>query len=57
MEVYFIVGFVSLVNSHTVMNPAVMDLFKVFAGTTLWIGGLAVYMYRRERKLKVALNK
>ncbi len=57
MEAYLIVGFLGLVNSHPVFNPAIIDLFKVFAGTTLWIGGLAVYMYRRERKLKIAVSE
>ncbi len=57
MELYLINGFLSLVNYHPVISPAIVDIFKVFAGTTLWIGGLAIYMYRRERKLKMAVSE
>ena len=57
METYFIFALLTLFNSKPTFNPVYIDLIKVFVGTTLWIGGLAIYMYRRERKLKLALNK
>jgi hypothetical protein len=32
------------------INPAYMDVVKIFAGSIAWIGGLTLYMWQRERR-------
>ena len=34
---------------HTLINPAYLDIVKIFAGAFLWIGGLTAYMWWREK--------
>jgi hypothetical protein len=57
MEIFLISAFISLINSKPEISPAFIDLIKLVAGITIWIGGLAFFMYRREKKLKLALDK
>jgi hypothetical protein len=47
---YFIKAFNFFVN----MDPGYLDLVKIFAGCTGWIGGLTMYMWLRERKKEAA---
>jgi len=37
------------------MDPAYMDLFKIFAGSIGWIGGLTLYMWIREKRKQAKL--
>jgi hypothetical protein len=32
------------------MNPACADILRIFVGTTGWIGGLALFMWLRDKK-------
>lgn len=57
MEQLFISSFVAYFGNLHVDNPALLDLLKMVAGTTLWIGGLVGFLYMRERKLKAAVSK
>jgi hypothetical protein len=41
------VNFASMMGHLT--NPAYMDIIKIFAGSILWIGGLTLFMWWRER--------
>ena len=36
------------------MDPAYMDIVKIFAGSIGWIGGLTLYMWVREKKKEAA---
>jgi len=39
------------------MSPGVADLLRIFIGTTGWIGGLALFMWLRDkRKHRVLLT-
>lgn len=35
------------------MNPALFDVAKMLVGSTAWIGGLAAFMWMRERRKQV----
>ncbi len=35
--------------SFSGINPAVIEIFKILIVSTGWIGGLAFYMWRREK--------
>jgi hypothetical protein len=37
------------------MDPAYMDLFKIFAGSIGWIGSLTLYMWIREKRKQAKL--
>ena len=54
MEVFLFFAVVSFLKSLPYDNPALLDVFKVILGSTLWIGGMLTYMYMREKKLKTA---
>ena len=32
------------------MDPAYMDILKIFAGSIGWIGGLTIYMWLKEKR-------
>jgi hypothetical protein len=32
------------------MDPAYMDILKIFAGSIGWVGGLTIYMWLREKR-------
>jgi len=57
MEQLFISSFVAYFGNLHLDNPALLDLLKMVAGTSLWIGGLVGFLYMRERKLKAAVSK
>ena len=42
--------FIKVFNLFVNMDPAYLDLVKIFAGCIGWIGGLSLFMWVRERK-------
>ena len=42
--------FAKVLNLFINMDPAYMDLIKIFAGSIGWVGGLTLFMWFRERK-------
>ena len=36
------------------MNATVLEILKIVLVSSAWIGGLALFMWRRERKLQIA---
>jgi hypothetical protein len=57
MEQFLISTLISFINSLPADNPAYLDILKLVVGSIGWIGGLGIYMYWRERKLKTAVIK
>jgi hypothetical protein len=53
MHQFLFTQFASMMNNMKDINPAYLDLVKIFTGSIAWIGGLTFYMWRRER-LKTA---
>ena len=49
MHQFLFTQFASMINNMKDINPAYLDLVKIFAGSIAWIGGLTFYMWRRER--------
>lgn len=47
--------FVTFFKSLLSDNPALLDILKVIIGSSAWIGGMVVYMYLRDKKLKAAV--
>ena len=52
MQAYILYLIISFVMNLPKDNPAVLDIVKVFVGSIAWIGGLVLFLYLRERKLK-----
>ena len=42
--------FIQLRQLITGMDPAYLDIVKIFAGSIGWIGGLTLFMWIREKK-------
>jgi hypothetical protein len=58
MEQFLIYSLVSFLKSLPENNPAYVDILKLVIGSTAWFGGLAGFVYYREKKLKSAvINK
>ena len=47
---FLLVQFASIMSNMKDINPAYMDVVKIFAGSIAWIGGLTLYMWQRERR-------
>ncbi len=54
MEAYLFFVLFSFFKSLPYDNPALLDMVKVIAGSTLWIGSMVSYLYLRDKKLKRA---
>jgi hypothetical protein len=49
---------ISLVKTVPLGNSAMLDLMKLILGSSAWIGGMVLFMYLRQRKLKESpINK
>jgi hypothetical protein len=57
MEQFLTYSLVSFLKSLPENNPAYLDILKLVIGSTAWIGGLAGFVYYREKKLKAAAVK
>jgi hypothetical protein len=57
MEQFLTYSLVSFLKSLPENNPAYLDILKLVIGSTAWIGGLAGFVYYREKKLKAATVK
>ena len=57
MEQFILLSLMSFFKNLPDNNPAYLDILKLLVGSTLWIGGLVGFMYRREMKLKTNLSK
>ena len=40
----------------TSMDPAYIDILKIFAGSIGWVGGLTIYMWLREKRRNPAFQ-
>jgi hypothetical protein len=50
ISVYLVYFFVKVLSFFVNMDPAYLDLVKIFAGSIGWIGGLTMFMWIREKK-------
>jgi hypothetical protein len=46
--------YISIRDFYFTIDPAYMDIVKIFAGSIGWVGGLALYMWIREKKKESA---
>jgi len=55
---FFVNFFLFVQNLFSSMDPAYMDVLKIFAGSIGWIGSLTLFMwYREKRKLAFAKSR
>ncbi len=47
-------NFLSIRDFYFTIDPAYMDIVKIFAGSIGWVGGLTLYMWIREKKKEAA---
>ena len=52
--VYMLIA--SLVYQFQDMNPAYLELVKIFVGSIGWIGGLTLFMWWREKNKKAIVQ-
>jgi hypothetical protein len=52
MEQYLFFQLIYLMKNFPLENPALVDILKLVIGSIVWIGGLAWFMYHREKNLK-----
>ena len=55
MEQLFLNSLVDFVTGLTNNNPVYFDILKMAIGCTAWIGGMAGFVYYREKKLRAAV--
>ncbi len=57
MEQFLIFSLISFIKTLPENNPAYLDILKLVVGGSAWIGGLAGFVYYRDKKLKAAVAK
>jgi hypothetical protein len=53
---FLFVQLASFVSHIQEINPAYLDLLKIFVGSIAWIGGLTLFMWRREKHKNSAIR-
>ncbi|HTQ66266.1 MAG TPA: hypothetical protein VMI12_15820 [Puia sp.] len=54
--VVFYTYFIQIQHYFAMMDQSYLDILKIFIGSIGWIGGLTLYMWRREKKKNPAFS-
>ena len=50
MFLSLLISFIHFLYSFSAIDPAYLDILKIFAGSIGWIGGLTLFVWIREKQ-------